>query len=79
MSVNGISGKDHTLFKLQTCATLAENNLPAGQKNRAKNMTESLTDSVEDYQQIIKKMVMDNMIVQWRNDILTSQPEEQEW
>lgn len=75
MHVSCIAGKDHTVVQLQTCATLTNSHLPSEQQDVAV----AFNNSAEDYQQVIEKMMLDKIIIQWRNDILTSQPEEQAW
>lgn len=65
--------------QLQTDTTLTNSNFPVDQRNRQLDVAEAFNNSTEDCQQIMKEMLLDNIIIQWRNDILTSQPEEQEW
>lgn len=79
MLVRSIRRKDNTVFQLQTYTTLKNSNFPVDQNNRQQDVLEAFNNSTEDYQQIMKKMMLDNIIIQWRNDILTSQPEDQEW
>lgn len=79
MPVSSIRRKDNTVLQLQTDTTLTNSNFPVDQHNRQQDVVESFNDSTEDYQQIMKKMMLDNVIIQWRNDILMSQPEDQEW
>ncbi|MDR7343708.1 hypothetical protein J2X14_002128 [Pantoea alhagi] len=79
MPVRSIRRKDNTVFQLQTYTTLKNSNFPVDQNNRQQDVLEAFNNSTEDYQQIMKKMMLDNIIIQWRNDILTSQPEDQEW
>lgn len=75
MHVSSISRKGDTVSELQNYTTSTSNGYSAAQENA----TEASSDSAEDALQLIKKMMLDSTIVQWRNDILTSQPEEQEW
>lgn len=53
----------------------------------ARDDVEKLSESPPDaseipddiYQQVVKEMVLAQMLAQWRTEIMTTKPEEQEW